>query len=142
MWFWFGFAVLALIGEVMTGTFYLLLFAVGLAGAGIAALLGGGLAWQIVTVAVVTLLGLFVLRRSGVLKKREVNSARNADVNLDIGQTVEVEAWSANDTARVWYRGAYWQAMPAPGVARHPGAYRIVEIQGSTLYLEPVIPTH
>lgn len=142
MWFWFGFAVLALIGEVMTGTFYLLLFAVGLAAAGIVALLGGGLAWQIATVAVITLLGLLVLRRTGVLKKREIDATRNADVNLDIGQTVEVEAWSTNDTARVWHRGAYWRAMPAAGAARHPGAYRIVEIQGSTLYLEPVVPTH
>src|SRR5690606_24540432 len=51
MWFWFGFAVLALIGEVLTGTFYLLLFALGLAAAGITALSGGSLAWQIVTVS-------------------------------------------------------------------------------------------
>ncbi|TAM89151.1 MAG: NfeD family protein [Candidimonas sp.] len=142
MWFWFGFAVLALIGEVMTGTFYLLLFAVGLIAAGVAALLGGALAWQIVAVAVVTLLGLLILRRTGVLKKREVDANRNVDVNLDIGQTVEVEAWSENDMARVWYRGAYWQAARAPGTGRQPGTYRIVEIRGSTLYLEPIVPTH
>ena len=33
MWTWFGLAVLALIGELVTGTFYLLLIAVGLAAA-------------------------------------------------------------------------------------------------------------
>jgi len=142
MWFWFGFAVLALIGEVLTGTFYLLLFALGLAAGGVAALLGSELAWQIITVAVITAMGLWVLRRSGVLKKREVNAARNADVNLDIGQSVEVEAWTENLTARVWYRGAYWQASLAHGTQGHPGSYRIVEIQGSTLLLEPLVPTH
>lgn len=145
MWFWFGFAVLALIGEVMTGTFYLLLFALGLAAAGITALAGGILAWQIVTVSVVTAAGLLVLRRTGVLKKSEINAARNADVNLDIGQIVDVASWSANGTARIWYRGAYWQAVPsagAAGVDRQPGPHRIVEIQGSTLLLEPVVPPH
>src|SRR3546814_11817730 len=101
MWFWFGFAVLALIGEVMTGTFYLLLFALGLAAAGITALAGGVLAWQIVTVSVVTAAGLLVLRRTGVLKKSEINAARNADVNLDIGQIVDVEIGRASCRERV-----------------------------------------
>src|SRR3546814_1819621 len=145
MWFWFGFAVLALIGEVMTGTFYLLLFALGLAAAGITALAGGVLAWQIVTVSVVTAAGLLVLRRTGVLKKSEINAARNADVNLDIGQIVDVASWSGNGVARVWYRGAHWQAVPAggaAGVSPRPGSHRIVEIQGSTLFLEPVVPPH
>jgi len=36
-WVWFGLMALALIGEVMTGTFYLLMVAVGFAVAGIAA---------------------------------------------------------------------------------------------------------
>jgi membrane protein implicated in regulation of membrane protease activity len=142
MWFWFGFAVLALIGEVMTGTFYLLLFALGLAAAGVTALLAGNLAWQIVTVSVVMAVGLFVLRKTGVLKKSEINAARNVNVNLDIGQTVEVESWTPGNTARVWYRGAYWQAGLAPGAVRQAGSYRIIEIQGSTLLLEPVVPTH
>jgi len=106
MWIWLGLAALALIGELATGTFYLLLVALGLAAAGAAAWLGSGLEWQLVACGVVLLLGLLVLRKTRVLKKREVNSARNADVNLDIGQTVSVESWSEHGTTRVWYRGA------------------------------------
>lgn len=92
MWIWFGLAAVALIGEVGSGTFYLLLVALGLAAGGIAAWLGADLAWQLVACGLVALLGLLALRRTGVLKKREVNAARNADVNLDIGQSVMVDA--------------------------------------------------
>jgi len=142
MWFWFGFAVLALIGEVLTGMFYLLLFALGLAAAGITALSGGSLAWQIVTVSAVTLAGLAVLRKTGVLKKREINAARNVNVNLDIGQRVEVQAWDGDNTARVWHRGAFWEARLAAAAEKRVGPHRIVEIQGSILYLEPEPPAH
>ena len=46
MWIWLGLAALALIGELATGTFYLLLVALGLAGGGVAAWLNAGLEWQ------------------------------------------------------------------------------------------------
>lgn len=142
MWFWFGFAILALIGEAMTGTFYLLLFAFGLAAGGVAALLGSQLAGQILAVALVTLVGLAILRKTGVLKKREVDAASNQDVNLDIGQVVDVQSWSADDTSRVWYRGAYWQVRLQEGAARQAGSHRIVAVQGATLLLSPENPTH
>ncbi len=137
MWIWLGLAALALIGELATGTFYLLLVALGLAAGGIAAWLNAGLEWELVACGVVLLLGLLVLRKTRVLKKREVNSARNADVNLDIGQTVMVEAWSDNGAARVWYRGAHWQAELAKGCAPQAGEHIITELRGSILVLTP-----
>ncbi|SEK08567.1 MULTISPECIES: NfeD family protein [unclassified Achromobacter] len=137
MWIWLGLAALALIGELATGTFYLLLVALGLAAGGIAAWLNAGLQWELVACGVVLLLGLLVLRKTRVLKKREVDSARNADVNLDIGQTVMVEAWSDNRTTRIWYRGAHWQAELAEGHAPQGGEHIITELRGSTLVLTP-----
>lgn len=137
MWIWLGLAALALIGELATGTFYLLLVALGLAAGGIAAWLNAGLQWELVACGVVLLLGLVVLRKTRVLKKREVNSARNADVILDIGQTVMVEAWSDSGAARVWYRGAHWQAELAKGQAPQPGEHIITELRGSILVLTP-----
>ena len=137
MWIWLGLAALALIGELATGTFYLLLVALGLAAGGVAAWFGAGLEWQLVACGVVLLLGLLVLRKTRVLKKREVDSASNADVNLDIGQTVSVEAWSENGTARVWYRGAHWQAELAQGQAPQAGEQTITEMRGSILVLTP-----
>lgn len=137
MWIWLGLAALALIGELATGTFYLLLVALGLAAGGIAAWLLAGLEWQLVACGVVLLLGLLVLRKTRVLKKREVNAARNADVNLDIGQTVNVEAWADNGSARVWYRGAHWQAELAAGQPALAGEHIIVELRGTRLVLTP-----
>jgi len=135
MWIWFGLAALALIGEVMTGTFYLLLVALGLAAGGLAATFGLALQWALLACGVVALAGLALLRGTGVLKKREIDAARNADVNLDIGQSVQVEAWSAAGTTRVWYRGAHWQAELAAGETAEPGTYRITEVRGVRLVL-------
>lgn len=137
MWIWFGLAAVALIGEVSSGTFYLLLVALGLVAGGIAAWLAAGFEWQLVACAVVALGGLLVLRRTGVLKKRGVEVGRNADVNMDIGRTVQVDAWSEAGAARVWYRGAHWQAELAAGQPRAPGLHVIAEVRGACLVLAP-----
>lgn len=137
MWVWFGLAIAALIGEVATGTFYLLLVAVGFAAAGGAAALAWGLHAQLLVCGCVALAGLIVLRLAGVLKKREVNAARNANVNLDIGQIVQVTAWPAEGPAQVWYRGANWQAEREPGMPAVTGEHIITAVRGSRLVIAP-----
>lgn len=135
MWIWFGLACIALIGEVSSGTFYLLLVALGLAAGGLAAWAGIDLQWQLLVCAIVALAGLMILRRTGVLKKRQSGLARNSDMHLDIGQTVEVDGWNESGFARVWYRGAYWQAELAAGQARAAGPHVISEMRGTRLVL-------
>lgn len=137
MWIWFGLAAVALIGELASGTFYLLLVALGLAAAGLAAWGGLAVGPQLLACAAVTLIGLFVLRRTGVLKKREIDSSGNADVNLDIGQVVQVESWSLEGGTRVWYRGAHWDAVLAPGHEPATGPHSITAVQGTRLVLAP-----
>ena len=95
MWIWLGLAAL-LIGELATGSVLFAAGGPGLAG-GVAAWLNAGLEWQLLACGVVVLLGLVILRKTRVLKS--VDAASNADVNLDIGQIVSVEAWSDNRTA-------------------------------------------
>jgi membrane protein implicated in regulation of membrane protease activity len=135
MWIWFGLAALALIGEVLTGTFYLLLVALGLATSGLAAWARLNFQMQLLICGGVALAGLFVLRAAGVLKKREIDASRNVDVNLDIGQTVQVQSWADTGLAQVWYRGTYWQAELAAGQLPKPGRYVITEVRGSRLVL-------
>lgn len=138
MWYWFGLAALALIGEIFSGTFYLLLVAVAFVVAGGVAALDMGLAAQLVVCAIIIVLGALALRRAGVLKTREDASA-NADVNLDIGQEVNIAAWEADGTARVWYRGAHWEARAQSGYApRQTGPHRIIAVRGNQLILEPL----
>ena len=142
MWIWFGLSVLALIGEAISGTFYLLLVALGLAGGGLAAWAGFDGHWQLASAGGVALVGLLVLRLTGVLKKREVDASRNNDVNLDIGQAVQVTSWSDDRTARVWYRGAHWQADLVPNAPALPGTYTITAITGARLLLAPSRSTY
>lgn len=137
MWLWFGFALLALIGEVLSGTFYLLLIAVGFAAGGIVAWADGAFVLQLMAVALFTAIGLWVLRKTHVLKKREINAARNRDVNLDIGEPVMVTSWGQNHTAQVRYRGALWAVRLAPGQPVVSGIHRIVEVDGATLVVAP-----
>lgn len=140
MWIWFGLAVLALIGEVATGTFYLLLVATGLAAGGLAVVAGLALQWQLLVCGAVVIAGLLLLRGTGVLKKREIDAQRNADVNLDIGQIVKVDDWAGGRTARVWYRGASWDAVLAAGCDPVAGEQVITEVRGSQLIVQPRPP--
>ena len=138
-WVWFGLMALTLIGEVMTGTFYLLMVAVGMAAAGVAAVLGvDDAAVQIAVCAAVALLATYVLRKLGVFRKRsQTPLARDSGVNMEIGQKVKVESWREDGTARVWYRGAYWEAVLAPGADARPGNHVITALQGNSLVLRP-----
>lgn len=136
MWYWFGLAALALIGEVFSGTFYLLLLAAACVAAGFAQAFGLAFPLQLVVCAIILVAGTLVLRRTGVLKSR-TDASRNADVNLDIGQIVDVPSWEPDGKARIWYRGAHWQAQASPGMILQPGRHRIVAVHGSLLILEP-----
>ena len=137
-WIWFGLTALALIGEVSTGTFYLLVVAVGFAAAGLIALTDLGIAVQIVVCIVAIAIAMVILRKTGVLKKRGSNPSTNASINMDIGQTVNIEAWTAQRTARVWYRGTHWEAELIPGVEAVQGQHIITETRGNTLVVTPL----
>jgi len=123
--------------ELITGTFYLLMLAVGLAAGAVASHAGLASTTQVVIAAAVASGAVLVLhllrRRSGAA----LPASADPDVNLDIGEIVQVEAWLDNGSATVKYRGAQWSALPAAGAtAGTPGAHRIVEVRGSHLLLE------
>lgn len=136
MWFWFGVAALFLLLEMATGTFYLLLVALGLAASGMAAYADLSLVWQIASGLVVSLIGLAVLFRRRQSKAR-VATQSNPNVVQDIGKTVIVDAWDENGRARVFYRGAHWSARIDAGQPAQPGEHYIQAVQGLTLILRP-----
>lgn len=130
---------LAVIAELLTGTFYLLMVAVGLAAGAVAAHLGAGLTAQIVVAAVAGGTALVLLHLQRQRHPTQPPAAANPDINLDIGQHVEVTHWDANGNTRVHYRGSQWQARlqasgdtPSPPA---PGRYTIRAIEGSALIL-------
>jgi membrane protein implicated in regulation of membrane protease activity len=134
---WFVIAGVLVMLEMATGTFYLLMIAIGLAAGGLAALTGAGSTLQFITAAVVGAAVTFALRRSRLGKVHKTNSTRDPNVNLDIGQTVAVEEWKSiqegTSTSRVMYRGAMWDIELDSGEIARPGLFVIREVRGNRL---------
>lgn len=132
---WWIAAGALVIAELVSGTFYLLMLALGLAAGALAAHAGLGASGQIVTAAVIGVAAVIAwhLRRRQRAKTAPGAHA-NPDVNPDIGQIVQIEHWEPDGTARVRYRGASWMAIAAePGDARLAGPHRITEVRGNQL---------
>jgi membrane protein implicated in regulation of membrane protease activity len=124
--------------ELVTGTFYLLMLAIGLAAGAIAAHAGAPLAAQLVTAAVVGGGAVAAWHMQRGKQPRAAEASANRDVNLDIGETVQIEAWNADGTANIKYRGANWTVIAAPGAAHGTGAHRVREVVGSRLVVEKI----
>ncbi|MBO9680522.1 MAG: NfeD family protein [Acidovorax sp.] len=126
----------AVIAELLTGTFYLLMLAIGLAAGAIAAHAGAPAAVQLVLAALV---GTAAVVACHLVRKRRPPSqpaTSNRDVNLDVGESVSVEQWSPDGTAQVKYRGAQWTVVLRPGNAPSPGTYRVAEVIGNRLLVD------
>lgn len=125
--------------ELLTGTFYLLMLAIGLAAAALAAHAGLALTVQIGTAAVIgggAVAAWHLLRPASATAR----ASANRDVNLDIGETVHVDAWQPDGSTSVKYRGAQWTAVHAAGTLPSTGTHRIVEVRGSQLVIEKTEP--
>ncbi len=137
---WIACGVLIAI-ELASGTFYLLMLALGCAAGALAAYLGLGGAMQIATAAVLGGAAVLIGRKLRKTRGPSMPAEANADVHIDIGQTVQVESWDAAGSALVKYRGAQWQARLQAGSAQtpqpaSPGRYVIRAVEGNCLVLE------
>ena len=134
---WFGLAAVLVICEMFTGTFYLLMIGIGFAAGGLTALAGSGGSLQFVVAGLVGIVATYGLRRSKWGKMERGDAARDPNVNLDIGQTIMVDAWNGGDgetrTARAMYRGALWDVQLEIGAQARTGNFVIREVRGSRL---------
>lgn len=131
-WIWWALAVALLAAELATGTFYLLVIALGGLAGGLTAFAGGSLTAQLLVAAIAAIGGWAALRR-----RRPARDAGSGAGLLDIGQEVEVAQWLPGGHARVRHRGAEWQARLEPGGPSdpQPGRHVIRAIDGSQLVL-------
>jgi len=127
---WFLLALFLLALEMASGTFYLLVVSIAMALGGLAALLGVSIAWQLTLSALAVIAGTLLLRNW-----KNARGGSVPDVELDVGQPVQVLAWHENGTARVAYRGAEWDAEPESDDMPRDGIFYIQAVRGSSLVL-------
>lgn len=140
---WLVMAGVVVVMELFTGTFYLLMIAIGLGAGALAALSGAAPVAQLIAAALIGSVATISLRRSRFGNRHRVDAARDPNVNLDIGQTLQIDEWQGSAggkyTARSMHRGAKWDVEYAGSAAPLPGTFRIIEIRGSQLIVEPVV---
>lgn len=123
--------------EMATGTFYLLMLALGCVAAALAAHANLGWSGQLVLAALVgggAVAGWY-LRRQHAPKVTAASADRSG--NLDIGERVLVASWRSDGSARVDYRGAQWDARYAGHGEPRAGEHVIHAIEGNRLMLVP-----
>ncbi len=121
--------------ELLSGTFYLLMLSIGPVAAAIAAHAGASLALQL-AIAGAAGCGAILAWRNYKKTEPATPASANRDVNLDIGETVQVDAWEADGTSTVKYRGAHWDVALVADAIPSAGRHRIVEVVGSRLIVK------
>ncbi len=138
---WLVVAGVVVICELFTGTFYLLMFALGLVSASIASLLISSMQLQMLIAAVVGSAATVALHNSKYGWKQRGDAARDPNVNIDIGQQLRVEEWQEQGNgisiARTKYRGAMWDVELRHAHA-NAGMFVIEAVEGSRLIVRPM----
>lgn len=123
--------------ELLTGTFYLLMLALGPVVGAVSAYAGLPVNGQIIAAALV---GAGAVAACHQWRKKRLGDASvgaDRSVNLDIGETVQIDHWNPDGTAFVRYRGAQWTAIHRPGTTPRTGLHRVAELVGSRLLVDP-----
>ena len=134
---WLIAAGVVVILEIFTGTFYLLMIAIGLAAGALAAWFGVDNSLQLIVAAIVGAVATIVLRLSKFGTPRKIEASKDPNAILDIGKTINVSEWQENGdgrhVARVMYRGAMWDVELDTDAESRPGIFTIHEVRGSRL---------
>lgn len=124
--------------ELVTGTFYLLMVSFGFMAAAVSAYWGVTLSTQFVVAALLSG-GLVLFWR--LFKKSQdapTSAQANHDVNMDIGEVINIFAWEEDLTCQVKYRGANWQVSLFLGEKPNLGKHKIIEVVGNRLIVKKV----
>ncbi len=128
--YWFLLALVLVGLEIVTGTFYLLVIGIALAVGGATAALGATMVWQFVFSAVTGVAGTVLLWRW-----KKTQNVQKPEVGLDIGLPVKIIKWNDEGSARVFYRGAEWDAELESADTPREGTLYIKAVHGSALVL-------
>ena len=134
---WWLLAGSAVAVELVTGTFYLLMLALGFTAGALGAYMGVAVIGQMLLAAAIGGGSVAVWHWHRSQSPAPLAANANPDVHLDIGETVHVVRWNADGTASVYFRGAQWTAIAADAAGPFtPGNFRIKELLGNRLVIE------
>lgn len=133
--YWWLAAGILVAAELVSGTFYLLMLAGGMAAGALSAHLGLPPHWQWSIVAIVGGASVMIWRRYRLRSLAQAQEDPAKQVQLDLGETVHVTQWRADGTASVKYRGAQWEAVLQPGQEAQAGHFVIQEVIGNRLHV-------
>jgi len=134
-WLWWILAAVLVGAELLTGTLYLLAIGIAFALGGAAAFAGASGPVQLLVAGTLSVAGTMIAHRWRIRR-----GAPAPQAGLDIGGRVHVEAWHADGTARVVYRGTHWDGVAASADTPRERTMYIVDTRGSTLVLGPERP--
>src|SRR5687768_16301482 len=99
---WWLLAGAAVAAELLTGTFYLLMLAIGLVAGALAGHAGVSIPLQIVAAALFG--GGAVVAWHFLRGRGQPGAGSGTNLDFDAGEPVQVDAWAADNTATVRYR--------------------------------------
>ena len=140
--YWFAVAGVLVAVEIFTGTFYLLMLALGLVAGGIVALTGLGIVFQFAAAGIIGAVVTLLLNRSRFGARNRRHHTHDPNVNMDIGKNLVVSEWHAvpggSSQSRVSYRGAMWDVELGKGGNASPGMFVIREVRANRLIVENI----
>jgi len=134
-WWWLAAGVLVA-AELTSGTFNLLMLALGMAAGALAAHAGLAEPMQFLSAALVGGGAVVLWRAKRRRQPLSEPGAADPNVNLDIGSPIHVGHWKADGTARVQYRGAAWDVRFQGAGVPAAGDYTIRALDGNCLLVD------
>ena len=129
-WVWWALAAVLIGVELMSGTFYLLAVGFAFIAGGVVAWLGAEVPMQLAVGGVLSVVGVIAAHQWRLRR-----ASPPPQVSFDLGQTVRVQTWRDDGSARVEYRGTQWDAEMADTKGSRAETMVIVGTRGSTLLI-------
>jgi membrane protein implicated in regulation of membrane protease activity len=126
--------------EMLSGSFYLFMLALGAAAAALCAMTGADQTMQLLVAAGVGGIAVMLWHRK-LLKRGAIDTLGYNTTGLgelDVGEEVAVPAWAPDGTTHVRYRGSEWLARHHGPHLPRSGQHRILAVESTCLVLEPL----
>jgi membrane protein implicated in regulation of membrane protease activity len=131
---WSALSMVLIVGEMFSGTFYLLGFGIAAAVGGLVSWFEGSISIQLLVVAATTVMFWIWIRKSGITSHR-----KNAELDqMDIGNLVQWIGIKDNGVWQVRYRGTDWDVIPANSEVSYTKPLQIISQKGSQFIVDNV----